>query len=179
MKIIDRIIIDNKAPNNKNVIWIDMSKSKPVQRYYLNGKWNPLNIGQAVQQNNAVLKMYIPNEGTYSKQDFESMSGISEEDFIDAATGKYVMIEKVYSSFQTDSVTPSEQPSQGSIPGIPSPVIVIDQDQGTGGMNYLPISSYINISTQIYQINALEKSGSYQIIYHRTTQNYEVSYLSY
>lgn len=177
MKIIDRIIIDNKAPNNKNVIWIDTSKSKPIQRYYLNGKWNPLNIDQDVQQNNVVLEMYIPSEGTYSKQNFESMSGISEEDFIDAATGKYVMIKKVYSSFQTDPVQPSES-SQGSIPGIPIPS-VIEQDQGSGGMKCLPISSYINISSQFYQINALEKSGSYQIIYHRTTQNYEVSYLSY
>lgn len=175
MKIIDRIIIDNKAPNNKNVIWIDTSKSKPIQRYYLNGKWNPLNIDQDVQQNNVVLEMYIPSEGTYSKQNFESMSGISEEDFIDAATGKYVMIKKVYSSFQTDSATPSEQPSQGNIPGIPLPVIVIDQDQGSGGMKCLPISSYINISSQFYQINTLEKSGSYQITYNRTAQNYEVS----
>lgn len=30
MKVIDRIIIDNKAPKNKNVIWIDTSKSEPV-----------------------------------------------------------------------------------------------------------------------------------------------------
>lgn len=179
MKIIDRIIVDNKAPKNKDVIWIDTSKSEPVQRYYWNGKWKSLSIGQAVQKNNVVLEMYIPSEGTYSKQNFESMSGISEEDFIDAATGKYVMIKKVYSSFQTGSTTSSEQPSQGSIPGIPSPVIIIDQDQGSGGMKCLPISSYINISTQTYQINTLEKSGSYQITYNKIAQNYEVSYVSY
>lgn len=179
MKIIDKIVIDNKAPNNKDVIWIDTSKSESVQKYYWNGKWRPLSIGQAGQQNNVVLEMYIPDNGTYSKQNFESMSGISEEDFIDAATGKYVMIKKVYSSFQTDSVTPSEQSSQGSIPGIPLPVIITDQDQGSGGMKCLPISSYVNISSQFYQINALEKSGSYQITYNRTAQNYEVSYVSY
>ena len=45
MKVIDRIIIDNKAPKNKNVIWIDTSKSEPVQKYYWNGEWREISEG--------------------------------------------------------------------------------------------------------------------------------------
>lgn len=85
MKIIDRIIIDNKAPNNKNVIWIDISNTEPVQRYYWNGEWKPIskNNGDDGDYDNLANKPSI-NNITLTGNKTTAQLGLQETLTIDA-----------------------------------------------------------------------------------------------
>ena len=45
MEIIDRIVMQRKAPENKHVLWIDTSSDCMTPNIYRNGEWRPLGCG--------------------------------------------------------------------------------------------------------------------------------------
>ena len=194
MKIIDRIIVDNKAPNNTNVIWIDTSKPEPIQRYYQNGEWKPL-VGASntntVTHNSLTLDTH-PIEG--STNPITSGAVYNVEQKIPGILEMYIPPVGSYSraSFESQSGITLQQfqealegkysmvkklydpviPEVNADPGQPS--IHIEPTIG-GYPCYCPILSSPNYSAMSLTLELIESNGIRSINYN-SSDLYTVSY---
>lgn len=197
MKIIDKIVIDNKAPKNKNVIWIDTSNTEPVQRYYWNGEWKPLRssssentqtsanidsvptrgsnnlitsgaVYDVMKQIPVVFDLYIPSVGTYNKDTFEFQTGTTSDEFVSAVVNECRWVRKLLNPQNDDTVLQTDD-------GMLIPVIHVDDDYGSAPYIY-PIITYANASVQTYSMTMLGINESWSVVYEKGLETFTVTH---
>lgn len=197
MKIIDKIVIDNKAPKNKNVMWIDTSNTEPVQRYYWNGEWKPLRssssentqtsanidsvptrgsnnlitsgaVYDVMKQIPVVFDLYIPNAGTYNKDTFEFRTGTTSDEFMYAVVNGCRWVRKLLNPQNDGTVSPAD-------PSMSLPVIHVDDDYGQAPYVY-PIITYANASVQTYSMTLLGVNESWSVVYEKGLETFTVTH---